>query len=471
MSKSQEIKKSEQFNYKNLSPFKWFVLENFPFIEEDFDALTEYELYCKIVEYLNKVIASTNELGGQVETVTNALITLENYVDNYFKNLDVQDEINNKLNDMASDGTLEQIINQEIFGQINMDITNLKAKDVNLQTQINILKNKRYILLGDSYGVGWTPEGIVESWAIKFKNYMGLSDTNCYIAVENGAGLKKVGGGGHTITQLLQNLDINEPSGITNIIYLGGYNDRQQSDLSTALNNFYNTAHTKCPNALVQIGMVSNVVSDTIMENLYGVIYPIYRAIAEKPQGMYLENMETILHVNSFRSSDLLHPKENGQQAIARGLVNAIKNGICTPYNFIETVSITLNKNVTNWSSNKIDFGVYGSDVRVKFFNSTLRCNNMDFSQHNGTHFINIGTWQQWILQNQQSLTNLFDMPVLVKIGNRYYDETAIIKLGSESIDIALKGLNENNSGYLSGIVTEIIFTASVYHRNILLMG
>ena len=28
------------FDYKNLSPFKWFVLENFPFIEADFDAFT-----------------------------------------------------------------------------------------------------------------------------------------------------------------------------------------------------------------------------------------------------------------------------------------------------------------------------------------------------------------------------------------------------------------------------------------------
>lgn len=84
-----------------LNPFKWFVLQNFPFIEADFDALTNYELMCKVVEYLNETIAKTNELGNQVEVLTN-----------WFNNLDVQDEINNKLDEMAESGELTDIIAQ-----------------------------------------------------------------------------------------------------------------------------------------------------------------------------------------------------------------------------------------------------------------------------------------------------------------------------------------------------------------------
>ena len=38
---------------KNLTPFKLCVLQNFPFIEADFDARTNYQLLCKVVEYLN----------------------------------------------------------------------------------------------------------------------------------------------------------------------------------------------------------------------------------------------------------------------------------------------------------------------------------------------------------------------------------------------------------------------------------
>lgn len=84
-----------------LSPFRWFVLQNFPFIEADFDALTNYELMCKIVEYLNATIEKTNELGNQVEVLTN-----------WFNNLDVQDEVDHKLDEMVEDGTLQEIIGE-----------------------------------------------------------------------------------------------------------------------------------------------------------------------------------------------------------------------------------------------------------------------------------------------------------------------------------------------------------------------
>ena len=99
--------------YKKLSPFKWFCMQNFPFIEEDFDAITEYQLLCKIVEYLNKNIDKTNELGVKVEELNN-----------WFNNLDVQDEIDNKLNEMVEDGTLAEIINEEIFTELNTKINN-----------------------------------------------------------------------------------------------------------------------------------------------------------------------------------------------------------------------------------------------------------------------------------------------------------------------------------------------------------
>lgn len=104
------MKKGIEPPYKHLTPFKRCVLQNFPFIEADFDALTNYGLLCKIVEYLNKVIASQNEVQTNVETLNNAFIDLKNYVDNYFDNLDVQDEINNKLDAMVEDGTLAEII-------------------------------------------------------------------------------------------------------------------------------------------------------------------------------------------------------------------------------------------------------------------------------------------------------------------------------------------------------------------------
>ena len=96
--------------YKHLPPFKGMVLQNFPFIEEDFDAITNYQLLCKVVEYLKNVIANELTMEENITNLYNSFTELKNYVDNYFANLDVQEEINNKLDEMVLDGTLETII-------------------------------------------------------------------------------------------------------------------------------------------------------------------------------------------------------------------------------------------------------------------------------------------------------------------------------------------------------------------------
>ena len=113
------MEKNTNFNYKKLSPFKWFVLENFPFLEADFDALTEWQLFCKLRKEINKIIESQNIVGKQ--ELTNAFNNLQNYVNDYFENLDVQTEINNKLNEMAESGELQQIIGE--FLKLNSLIT------------------------------------------------------------------------------------------------------------------------------------------------------------------------------------------------------------------------------------------------------------------------------------------------------------------------------------------------------------
>lgn len=100
----------EQENYKELTPFKLAVLQNFPYIEADFDALTNYGLMCKIVEYLNTVISNENAVESNVTSLYNAFVSLQNYVNDYFDNLDVQEEINNKLDVMARDGSLTTLI-------------------------------------------------------------------------------------------------------------------------------------------------------------------------------------------------------------------------------------------------------------------------------------------------------------------------------------------------------------------------
>lgn len=118
------------YDYEYLTPFKWFILENFPFIEADFDALTNWQLFEKLGKEINKIIKNVNLTGEQVENLTNAFNELKNYVDNYFENLDVQDEINNKLDEMTEEGTLQEIITAylQIAGILAFDtVADMKA--------------------------------------------------------------------------------------------------------------------------------------------------------------------------------------------------------------------------------------------------------------------------------------------------------------------------------------------------------
>lgn len=105
-------------NNEKIPYFCRVVLQNFPFIEEDFDALTTYQLVSKVVEYLNKVIKSQNTLVDNVNNLSTAFQQLHDYVENYFDNLDVQEEINNKLDQMAEDGTLQEIITAYIQANV-----------------------------------------------------------------------------------------------------------------------------------------------------------------------------------------------------------------------------------------------------------------------------------------------------------------------------------------------------------------
>lgn len=134
-----------KFEYKKLTPFKWFVLENFPFIEADFDALTDWQLFCKLGKEINKIINSQNVVGEQMEEVTNNMISLQEFVENYFDNLDVQDEINNKLNEMAESGELQNIINQYlqlagIFTYNNID---------EMKSAVNLTENSKCCVFGN----------------------------------------------------------------------------------------------------------------------------------------------------------------------------------------------------------------------------------------------------------------------------------------------------------------------------------
>ena len=90
----------EMDDYKEIKKgplFIRFVLENFPLLTEDFDAMTYDGALCKLVDYMKKLIDNETALENNMTALYDAYNQLQDYVNHYFDNLDVQDEINTKL--------------------------------------------------------------------------------------------------------------------------------------------------------------------------------------------------------------------------------------------------------------------------------------------------------------------------------------------------------------------------------------
>lgn len=83
------------------------------------DSLSYYEALCALWKWMQDNLV---DVINNNATVTEEYIRLTNelkeFVENYFDNLDVQEEINNKLDQMAEDGTLQEIITTYIQSNV-----------------------------------------------------------------------------------------------------------------------------------------------------------------------------------------------------------------------------------------------------------------------------------------------------------------------------------------------------------------
>lgn len=173
----------KDFKYINLSPFKWFCLNNFPFLEADFDALNDYQLFCKLGKKMNDLITKMNELGIETENLSKGFTDLQTYINNYFDNLDVQEEINTKLNEMAESGELQDIINQYLQLAGIFTYNNINE----MKSAVNLTENSKCCVFGNKeindggfnfYNVKNTTDLIVDN-----KSVIKLNNNKYAIAV------------------------------------------------------------------------------------------------------------------------------------------------------------------------------------------------------------------------------------------------------------------------------------------------
>lgn len=130
--------------YNEMGNFRFWCQKVLPQVYDD--SLSYYELLCKVVDALNNVILNLNNFNVDIQNILKAFVELQDYVNNYFESLDVQTEINNKLDVMATDGTLSQIINEQIFNELNNRVSNIEEELVNIPENLYKYVNEKTVL-------------------------------------------------------------------------------------------------------------------------------------------------------------------------------------------------------------------------------------------------------------------------------------------------------------------------------------
>ena len=143
--------------HQNIKPFRAWCQKVLPLVYDD--SLSYYELLCKVLDVLNKTALEVINLGEAYDK-------LEDYVNHYFDNLDIQEEINNKLDEMFQNGELQELINEyftKYMYYITPECKGAKGDGVTDDTEaINnaisycvenglalVFKTKKYLISGD----------------------------------------------------------------------------------------------------------------------------------------------------------------------------------------------------------------------------------------------------------------------------------------------------------------------------------
>ena len=222
------------------------------------------------------------------------------------------------------------------ISKIRLENETYNIKDEVSRNSINelnsLINSQITICIGDSYGEGVGNSGI--GWAEKLNNFLNYGN-NLINKSLSGTGF--LGDNPKTFLTLLQEVEqtITNKNLVKNIIVCGGYNEYKNSayqtnpaNLDNAINQFYDYAKLKFPNAKIYLGFVGN--NAEISSNGTSIRAQLqdtcFRYKMNNHKFIYMEGIENILHNYDCFSSDNIHPNNMGYGFIGLFIYNAMNS-------------------------------------------------------------------------------------------------------------------------------------------------
>lgn len=285
------------------------------------------------LQEFNKIIAQWKAMQKNFDNLQDAFNDLKSYVQDYFKNLDVQEEINNKLDSLVANGYFDTFLNDYFKN----------------------LKKRVFILIGDSYGEN--PYEYKGGWTTPFKSFSGLTEgVDCFTNCVGGTGFVKTGNTGKTFLDLLKDINIGtvNPEDVTDILVCGGCNDVDTiyNDLNTAILSFRNYCKQHFVNANINISMIGIFKASGRRKLLLSTVLRSYQLAIN--YGMRYIDSTCCLHRYDFIGEDGIHPTSAGCINIGRNLCNALFIGQGVQLINYNEESLSGGTDITYGGTNKI---------------------------------------------------------------------------------------------------------------------
>ena len=332
-----------------------------------------------------------------------------------------------------------------------------------INENINILSNKKFIIIGDSYAEGYTPDGNVTSWAENVKTFLNLNNSNCIIKYYGGTGFCATVDSKNFLTLLNEVTDDNN---VTDIIVAGGYNDMTYSyaQIGTAIGNFKTLANTKFPNAKIHVGFIGWTTNSTNFYNLYQTCDNYIRQSTNK--GIhFLTNCQYSLHDYNFFSSDGIHPNSNGSYTLGTNIAEAVINGCCdvigtyinihiknlnsaiSTQDFTDTLGCQLNNNIVQVSTQNLSEIEFSTSQEVSGnLGAYIKIGDIDYQNYSS-----------YIIGDIYNVCKCYIPLIIRTVDYNYYNANGHLCYANGSIYLKIFGLiNDTNDNYRTLNINQI---------------
>lgn len=350
--------------------------------------------------------------------------------------------------DVTLDDNVSNYFNSDNFKKLLSETVTGIINNQNAIRTTGII-GRKFIFISDSYGIN---PSSTENWISYTAQFLGLDTTDYYSNAVNGARFNQTDPGQPNFISVLQDLEaeINDKDSITDIIVLGGYNDRNADveAIKDGIGIFTSYAKSKFKYATISIihAAMSTNYNDRL--SLYSQSYPAYATCSDKG-ALYISGCEMGLHSKSYLRDDGLHPSALGSRALARKVANAIAYGTRSTIGY-ETEHYTLSENITSNMDVEVQVDLF---TTITLFNTTFNFTT-PIQLRFGLQTV-ICSFNNIIFGGNQNLTSYPVVGTITDNSNKRYDFIGLYQFNNGQLTLQYYG-NETINNVVSIQTTPI---------------